>query len=619
MSSELLTGLFPPPRSIRVDPFHHLPTPREMNLISQANMDCTESFCRGFSLAHAKGTPQPIIGTKGVPLLLLPASEEMNGYKLRIQTDCVRVEAASPADFQYAGTTLGQFFESHPDTIPEVAISDEPVFAVRGVMLDISRNKVPTMATLHDLVDTWASWKINHLELYTEHTFAYVGHPTIWEGCSPITAEEVRKLDDYCRLLHIELAANQNSFGHLHRWLRNPDYIHLAESPDGYTTPWGEKRTRPFSLNPLRSDSLEFLSGLYDELLPNFSSPLFNVGCDETYDLGQGASREACEKIGKGRVYLDFIKKIKHLVEQREKTMLFWGDIVLNHPELIPELEKDMIPIIWGYEADHPFDEQCRKFKEAGLPFWVCPGTSTWNSIAGRLDNALSNIQSAATAGAGHGASGFLITEWGDNGHWQTRPFSDLAIAAGACAAWSGAVPATSRLKSLFPDADVAFDLANLYRDSGFNVINNSPIFPLIRFVDPSETLQSWTVDNLERTLRHLAQIKSRLALTEKPADTNVNIMVEEMTLAADMLNHALRRGLWLKDGSPAIDAPALAEDIRRILGELKRLWLIRNREGGLNESTEPLEMRLREYQDAAKRHSTFPDQTENTPAPTDH
>ena len=41
-----------------------------------------------------------------------------------------------------------------------------------------------------------------------------------------------------------------------------------------------------FSLNPTDPRSLEFIEGLYDQLLPCFTSRLFNVGCDETFDIG---------------------------------------------------------------------------------------------------------------------------------------------------------------------------------------------------------------------------------------------------------------------------------------------------------------------------------------------
>ena len=52
-------------------------------------------------------------------------------------------------------------------------ITDWPDYPQRGVMLDISRDKVPSMETLYQLIDLLASWKINQLQLYTEHTFAY--------------------------------------------------------------------------------------------------------------------------------------------------------------------------------------------------------------------------------------------------------------------------------------------------------------------------------------------------------------------------------------------------------------------------------------------------------------
>jgi len=62
-------------------------------------------------------------------------------------------------------------------------------------MLDISRDKVPTMQTLRLLIDMLAEWKVNHVELYMEHTFAYHNHCDVWVADSPLTADEVRALD----------------------------------------------------------------------------------------------------------------------------------------------------------------------------------------------------------------------------------------------------------------------------------------------------------------------------------------------------------------------------------------------------------------------------------------
>jgi len=584
-------AVFPLPRSVHHHPDRYFSAPSVYTCVNHANESCLIGFQTGMKLTAPK--PGPVLRAKGgFPILLVPMPERVAGeYQISISNMHVRVEARDAAGFQYAGSTFGYLLVKYREDLPELKIDDSPAFANRGVMLDISRNKVPTMRTLFEWVDQLAAWKINHLQLYTEHTFAYRAHPEVWRDCSPMTANEYRKLDEYCRARHIELVANQNSFGHLHRWLKLPTYTTLAESPEGYVTPWGEQRSGPFSLNPLNPDSLAFLGGLYDELLPAFTSKWVNIGGDETFDLGQGASKAMCEKIGKGRVYLNFLLQIKRLIEARGKHMMFWADIVLNHPELIPELPTDPIALVWGYEADHPFDEQCRTLARSHIPYWVCPGTSTWNSVAGRVDNARDNMNTAAKAGREHGASGFLVTEWGDNGHWQTLPFSRLALAMGASTAWKGYAPTPAEMNHVIPGADTIIELGQIYRDAGFPLHNTSPVFSLLRFQDPDKVLSLWTPENLNRALHHVETAMAMLPGTK--ADVLWN---EEIHLAASMLVHALRRGLWLKSGKPPKEAGALLAHIESIIAELSRTWLQRNRPGGLQESLEPLTMRVDEY-----------------------
>jgi hypothetical protein len=54
---------------------------------------------------------------------------------------------------------------------------------------------------------------------------------------------------------------------------------------------------------------------------------MFNVGCDETWDLGQGRSKAECETKGTGRVYLDFLLKINREVRAHGRRMQF-GEIL---------------------------------------------------------------------------------------------------------------------------------------------------------------------------------------------------------------------------------------------------------------------------------------------------
>jgi len=291
-----------------------------------------------------------------------------------------------------------------------------------GYQLDVSRCKVPTMKTLRHMVDLLAKLGYNQFQLYTEHTFAYAGHEAAWAESSPMTPAEIRQLDAWCAEKGIELVPNQNSFGHMERWLRHPEYVALAEAPLADVPGlWGGRSTAPTALCPTAPASVKFLAGLYDQLFPCFRSKYVNVGCDEVGDVTDAPnSRSAAEvrrRGGSQYVYLDFLKKIHGLVSERGHTMMFWGDIILHKPELISELPQDVIALNWGYEADHPFAKETAAFKKAGRRFYVCPGTSAWGSLTGRVRNMTGNVDNAVENGLKNGAEGLLLADWGDGGH----------------------------------------------------------------------------------------------------------------------------------------------------------------------------------------------------------
>ena len=171
--------------------------------------------------------------------------------------------------------------------------------------------------------------------------------------------------------------------------------------------------------------------------------------------------------------------------------MQFWGDIITQHPELIGELPRNIIALEWGYEADHPFDAHGEQFAAAGIPFYVCPGTGSWRTLAGRTDSILGNLRNAAESGLKHGAVGYLITDWGDLGHWQPLPVSYLGFAYGAAASWTcealSDLDFTSALsRYAFGDptgtlGSIAFDLGNVYQVTSVTLFNATIFFELLR------------------------------------------------------------------------------------------------------------------------------------------
>ena len=201
-------------------------------------------------------------------------------YGLRINFNKIEIAGGDPAGVFFGTRTLLQLIDyalSEGTTLPCLIIRDAPDFERRGYMLDISRNKVPKMETLYQIVDMLAAWKVNEFQLYIEHTFAYKNHKDAWEGCSPMTDDEIRELDNYCRERFIDLVPNQNSFGHMENWLRHERYKELAECPTDCATKWGKRSLT--SLDPTNPKSLQLMQELYAELLPNFSSQYFNIGC----------------------------------------------------------------------------------------------------------------------------------------------------------------------------------------------------------------------------------------------------------------------------------------------------------------------------------------------------
>jgi hexosaminidase len=519
------------------------------------------------------------------------------GYRLSIDLDRITITGNDLAGAFYGICTLKQIIFGHTILnkfeVGCLDVLDWPDFPARGVMLDISRDKVPTLETLFMLVDLFANLKLNQLQLYTEHTFAYLQHPDIWNNSSPMTGEDILALDRYCSERFIELVPNQNSFGHLHRWFQYPVYAPLGELYESNTTHWWGKGS--FSLCPTNPKSLKWITSLYDELLPHFTSKMFNIGCDETFDLGMGKSKAEVEEKGKGRVYLDFLMKLYSDVAKRGRSIQFWGDIVLQHPELVSQLPRDLIALEWGYEANHPFNLRTEKFSESGIPFYVCPGTSAWNSIAGRTDNALKNLQNAASAGIQNGAVGYLNTDWGDNGHWQVLPVSYLGYAAGAGYSWQFEGNKDVVLSKvldyyLFQDligcmGSAAYELGNVYQWTGLPIPNASALFmilqnPIEKLRESQKQVTSQQFDIIDEVIERAFGNIER----SNPQGKDGENLKRELKFTVRLLQHSTKRGRYVIAPTMNLQVQLLM-DLDEIIEEYKSIWLFRNRPGGLPDS----------------------------------
>ncbi len=520
--------------------------------------------------------------------------------------DLIIIRSSSRIGSLHALRTLSQLIAFFGRNLPAMVIDDEPAFPNRGVMLDVSRDRVPRMDELFRVVHQLASWKINHLQLYTEHTFRYRGHNEVWRGSSPFTPVQIRRLDSECQKLGISLAANQNCFGHMTRWLKHPRYASLAETHGDWE--WeGRLFPGPFSLYPLDPGSIELVEDLLGQLLPNFSSGLVNINCDETLDLGQGRSKEAVAKQGSAALYFEFVQKIVDSVERKNFRPMFWADIALSHPEELHRIPVGMISLAWGYEGNAPFGDWCRRLSEVGGEVWVCPGTSSWRSITGRTTERRGNIRAAVLQGRANGANGFLMTDWGDEGHRQQWPVSLIGLAEAADAAWSGksdppdddtldrflfeapklilaGKPASSVTAWLRELGDADLPLREIYGKpsvdgSTSHLRNSSALYVEMQREDVTRPPISGLVNLWEDTLLRITSLARSVPATDPQISQELSHTVEVAELAATI---ALMR---ISPETRTADPRKILRRLDNVISEHRRLWKLRSRPGGLNES----------------------------------
>lgn len=555
------------------------------------------------------------------------------GYGLTIGTKGVEIRAQTACGMFYGMQTLAQIARQASEQggkWPGLVIKDEPDFERRGVYHDVSRGKVPELGTILQLVEDLANLKINEFQLYVENVFEFRRHPEMYDDTTPLTAEELLIIDEACRLRHIDFIPSITSLGHFEKILNRPAFRKLAEAEpeelrqQGIET-WSKE---PWSLCVTDPKAKAFLKDMYDEFLPNFTSKTVNICCDESWDLGKGRSRELAAKIGTDQLYVNWIKYCTSLAARHGKRIMMWGDIIRNHPEKLSQLPKNAVMIEWGYEWNHDFAGRGTVFAKSGKRFYMAPGTSGWQTLAGRTQNALGNIHAAAAAGKKHGAAGLLNTDWGDNGHQQLLSISLVPFAYGAEVGWQaprkpltkdGPVPelaaflrATSL--NLFGDktgkiAQLAYELGMTYRRLGFIRFNAATEFFLFR--------EAWDNTHDMAKVKAPALIKTRAAIL-KLADQisqlelthpDSKLIIHELVFTALLLVHVIERTLVRqkilgvnKEKVPAKKLKQLAWEAEYLGDIYAQLWLARNKQSRLEDVTKEFTRLAKEYRAALKK-----------------
>lgn len=534
------------------------------------------------------------------------------GYRLTIRSDGTTLEHRDELGRRYGLDTLRQLGDGE-DGWRVGVVEDWPDVAERAFMLDISRDRVPSMETLEWLVSILGRLRFTELQLYTEHTFAWAGHEEVWRDASPMTGDEVRALAAACTTHGLTLVPCLNGFGHMERFLRHETHRHRAECPDGAPALLGSVRTPPTTLAPT-PENAAFALDLFRGYLDALPSTRIHIGGDEPFELGQGRSAADVAREGRTAVYARHLRRLIEPLVADGHEVLFWGDVLSRSPELVATLPEGTTAVGWWYAApvESPpplssvlgpelverlgmpedamagFVAHTRAFAETGMPCWVAPGTSSWNSFIGRWPNARANIDDALAVGADIGARGMLLTDWGDGGHHQPLPISLPPLVHAAGAAWcgrahdDGTVAATvDELTGISGLGADLIDLGSVDDLLGVRQFNASALCNVVIGTYAPPRRPRIDTDRVDRALEAI----DRFVLPDPPegVDRPSTIRTE-----LDAVARLARAGVWRLAAQHDLPAPATAaveSELTEAAARHERAWRRSSRPGGLSDS----------------------------------
>ncbi len=550
----------------------------------------------GIELAVGRGT-----GQTGDILLKTDPTLGRQQYTLAIHADGAVLCAGSLDALGWAVQTMRQIVRQSAGLLPEVIIADEPDQKNRGFYYDVSRGRVLTLESLKWLADTMAFYKLNQLQLYVEHTYLFRGLTEVWRDETPLTAEEILELDQYCYDRGIELVPSLSTFGHLFKLLSTKSFGAFCEMPDlaGEAFSFLD-RMNHHTVNVSEPGAISLIKAMILEYMQLFRSDKFNICADETFDLGKGRSKALAEEKGIGSLYMDYILELFGFLIENGRTPMFWGDIIVRYPELYARIPKQVICLNWGYCATQP-DREAKILHEAGAVQYLCPGACGWNTWVNKLNDSYENIRRMCSYARQYEAIGILNTEWGDFGHINQPVFSVPGMIYAAAGSWSQELLSYEEINrriSILQFHDTSGRLLDI-----LGRVDAQTVFSWNQAVCLKEGVQKqmgreglreifWQEDWKDGPARNacILELEKELLAASRSMDSSSRQVVECAYVAMEAVRLWNEAGLYLyslQQGKKPDGGMELAAGLERCLHAYQKLWRETGKEAGLGRITE--------------------------------
>src|SRR5580698_8004040 len=269
---------------------------------------------------------------------------EDESYELTVTDSGAKLNAATPLGVLHGLQTFLQLVQITPAgfAVPIVTIKDQPRFAWRGTLIDVSRHFIP-IDVLKRNIDGLAAVKMNVLHWHLSDDQGFRVESKVFPKLTGMgsdgmfyTQEEIRDLIAYAHDRGIRVIPEFDIPGHSRSWFIG--YPELSSGSGPYTLDGGGPGYIDPVMDPTQESTYKFLERFIAEMAKLFPDAYFHIGGDEV----NGKQWDANPKIqafihahnmkNNQDLQAYFNQRLQKIVAKNHKIMIGWDEIL--HPDL---------------------------------------------------------------------------------------------------------------------------------------------------------------------------------------------------------------------------------------------------------------------------------------------
>ncbi len=297
--------------------------------------------------------------------------------------------------------------------------SNGDYFEKKGLMVDCSRNAVPTVETLKKLADIMAAMGYNTLMLYTEDTYEIDGQPYFGYMRGRYSVKELKDIDKYCMDRGIECVPCIQTLAHLNAFVRWKDVQEYTDCNDILLI--GEEKT------------YELIDKMFASMSEAFHSKLIHIGMDEAHMIGRGKYLDRNGYTPVDTLMREHLNKVCEITTKYGYQTMIWSDMLFravnggeyytDNPDIIGQevcdvLPQNIMPVYWDYystDKEH-YDKMIEAHENLGTPVWFAGGLWKWSGVVPHNRFSIKANIAALKACREHSVKNVFFTMWGDDG-----------------------------------------------------------------------------------------------------------------------------------------------------------------------------------------------------------